>query len=158
MACSDHIPKSSAILNLSARSPRLILHGALVTFVRLHTSQFGSLGNLVNKLRFPLDLFEAGFAGGCADGGIAGGGMATSAGDTSVELEGRLVNPSRERFEATLVILFPHVACGRPPACAGLRSPRHLVWCSVAYTQKTTKVKVVVCVTLDFLPFLMRHE
>ena len=35
-----------------------------------------------------------GVAGGCAQGGIAGGGMATSAGETSVELEGPLVNPS----------------------------------------------------------------
>ena len=41
----------------------------------------------MNKLCFPPALFEAGFAGGCAGEGSAGGNMATSAGDTSVELE-----------------------------------------------------------------------
>ena len=39
-------------------------------------------------------LFKVGFAGGCAEGGSAGGGMATSAGDTFVELEEFFVNPS----------------------------------------------------------------
>ena len=48
----------------------------------------------MNTLCFPPDLFEVGFAGGCAEGGISGGGMATSAGDTSVELDDTLVNPS----------------------------------------------------------------
>ena len=43
--------------------------------------------NEVNKLCFPPALFEAGVAGGCAGEGSAGGSMATSAGDTSVELE-----------------------------------------------------------------------
>ena len=44
---------------------------------------------------FPHDLFEVGFAEGCAEGGIAGGGMATSAGNTSVELAGpQLVSAS----------------------------------------------------------------
>ena len=138
VVCSDHITKSSAILNLSARSPRLILHGALVTFVRLHTSQFGSLGKLVNKLCFPLDLFEVGFAEGCADGGIAGGGMATSAGDTSVELEDRLVNPSVNGWSHSGNFVSTRRSWS-PTACAGLRSPRHLIWCSVAYTQGTTR-------------------
>ena len=40
----------------------------------------------MNKLCLSPDLFEEGFAGGCAERGIAGGGMATSAGDTPVEL------------------------------------------------------------------------
>ena len=43
---------------------------------------------------FPPDLFEVGFAGGCAERGSAGGGISTSAGDTSVELENLTVNPS----------------------------------------------------------------
>ena len=47
----------------------------------------------MNKLWFPPDLFEIGFAGECAEGEIAGGGMATSAGDTSVELEDPPANP-----------------------------------------------------------------
>ena len=37
---------------------------------------------------------ESRFAGGFVAGGIAGGGIATTAGDTSVELEDPLVNPS----------------------------------------------------------------
>ena len=64
------------------------MHGARVTSVRLHTSQFGTLANEVNQLCFPSDLEV------CAEGRIAGGGMATSAKDTSVELEDPLVNRS----------------------------------------------------------------
>ena len=41
----------------------------------------------MNKLCVPPALIEIGFAGGCAERGIAGGGMATAAEDTSVELE-----------------------------------------------------------------------
>ena len=41
-------------------------------------------------MSFPLDLF-----GRCAERRSAGGGMATSAGDTSVKLEGHRVNPSK---------------------------------------------------------------
>ena len=48
----------------------------------------------MDKLRLSPDLFEEGFAGGCAERGIAGGGTATSTGDTSVQLEDLLVNPS----------------------------------------------------------------
>ena len=47
----------------------------------------------MNKLRFPPDLFEIGFAGENAERETAGGGTATSAGDTSVELEDPPVNP-----------------------------------------------------------------
>ena len=54
----------------------------------------GSFGKWVNKLCFLPALFELGFAGGCAEGGTAGGGISTSAGDTSVELDDPLVNPS----------------------------------------------------------------
>ena len=54
-------------------------------------------------------LFEEGFAGGCAEAGIAGRGMATSAGDTSVKPEDPLsILPS------ILVFLSPLVAHGRP--------------------------------------------
>ena len=48
----------------------------------------------MHELCFPCDLFEVGFAVGCAEGGAAGCGMATSAGDTTVELEDFQVNPS----------------------------------------------------------------
>ena len=48
----------------------------------------------MNKLCLPPDLFEVGFAGGCAERGIAGGGITTSSGETSVELEDPLVHPS----------------------------------------------------------------
>ena len=49
----------------------------------------------MNKLCLPPALLEKRFAGGCEEGGIAGGGMATSAGDASVELDDILVNPSK---------------------------------------------------------------
>ena len=39
-------------------------------------------------------FFEVGYAGGCTEGGIARCGIATSAGDTCVELEDILVNAS----------------------------------------------------------------
>ena len=61
-------------LTLSARSSGFLLHGALLTFMRPHTLQFGPTENWVNRLCFPPDLFEVGFAGGCAEGGIAGRG------------------------------------------------------------------------------------
>ena len=41
----------------------------------------------MSKLCFRPAVFEVSFAGGCAEGRIAGSGMATSAGDTSFELE-----------------------------------------------------------------------
>ena len=44
----------------------------------------------MNKWCCPPDLF----AGRCVEGGIAGGGVSTSAGDASVELEDLLVKPS----------------------------------------------------------------
>ena len=46
-----------------------------------------------NYILLSSDLFQEGFAGGCAKGGIAQRGMATTV-DTSVELEDPLVNPS----------------------------------------------------------------
>ena len=72
VVCCYHSPKNSATKILSARSSGFLLHGALVTFVRLQTSQLGSWRKWVNKLRFLPDLFEVGFAGGCAERGIAG--------------------------------------------------------------------------------------
>ena len=60
----------------------------------LQTSHFRSFAKRVNIMSFPFDLFQKVFAGGCAEGGIAGGGLATSTGDTSVELEDLLVNPT----------------------------------------------------------------
>ena len=108
--------------------------------------QFGSLVKSVNTLCFPPAFFEEGFAGGWAEGGIAGGGIATSARDTSVELE---FNPS------TLAI--PLVARGRPqPVSASsrpeLRSGVRLLaflgpprqWLSVLHSM--------------FLPVLMRYD
>ena len=83
-------PNLSATFILTARSSKFIVHGALVTFVPLHTSQFGSLGKWVNKLCLPPTLLEVSFAGGCAERGIAGGGTATSLGDTSIEHEDSL--------------------------------------------------------------------
>ena len=52
-------------------------------------SNSGSSGKRVNQSCSPPVLIEQGFAGGCAEGGIAQGGMATSAEDKSV---GRSVN------------------------------------------------------------------
>ena len=46
----------------------------------------------MNKLCFRPALFEE--AGGRADGRSAGGGISTSAGETSVELDDLLVHPS----------------------------------------------------------------
>ena len=48
----------SAISILSTRSSGFLRHGVLVTFERLHTSQFGSLGKWVKKLGFLPALFE----------------------------------------------------------------------------------------------------
>ena len=69
------------------------------------------LGEFVNKLCFPHDSFEVGFAGGCAEGGVA---------DASVELEDPLVNPFCEWlkpfwwfcFHSSLVVA--HSVCSRP--------------------------------------------
>ena len=47
----------------------------------------------MNKLCFPPALFEVGFAGGCAEGESAGGGISTSAGATSAELDDPRVDP-----------------------------------------------------------------
>ena len=60
----------------------------------------------MHKLCFLPDLFETGFAGRRVEGSIAAGGVATSAGDTSVELDDPLDNPSLNGW-------FPHVARGR---------------------------------------------
>ena len=64
----------------------------------------------MSKLCLPPALFEISFAGRCTTGGSADGGMTTSAGDTSVELEDLLVNPS---VEVILVIMVPLEAHGR---------------------------------------------
>ena len=48
----------------------------------------------MNKLCFPPALFVVRGAGRCAEGGISGGGVTTSAGDSCAELENPLVNPS----------------------------------------------------------------
>ena len=89
----------------------------------------------VNKLCFPPALFEVGFPGGCADGGIAGGGIriVTSAGDTSVELEDSLVNPSANGWSHSGKSVSARRSWS-PTACAFFRSPRTWVWCSVACT------------------------
>ena len=67
-----------------------LLHGALVTFV---PSAYFAI-RVFGKWCFPPDVFKVGFDGGCAEGGIAGSGMATSAGRPSVELEDLHANPS----------------------------------------------------------------
>ena len=48
----------------------------------------------MNKLCFLPALFQVGFAGGCAEGRSAGGGISKSAGETSVELDAPPVDPS----------------------------------------------------------------
>ena len=55
------------------------MHGALVTIVR--------------------GVLEKRFVGGCAEGGIAGGGMSRSDGETSVELDDLRVNLSVKRLK-----------------------------------------------------------
>ena len=60
--------------------------------------------------------------------------------------------------EAIQVILFPHIARGQTTACAGFRSPRALVWCSVACAPGNHPGNAVVGFTLDVLPFLMRCD
>ena len=62
--------------------------------MRLHTSQFGSFGNRVNKLCFPSAMLDVGFPAGCTERRTAGGIFSTSAGETSVELDEPFVNPS----------------------------------------------------------------
>ena len=62
--------------------------------MRLHTSQVGSLGNDWITCALLQFFGHQSFAQKCAEGRSAGGGLSTSAGDTSVELEDILVNPS----------------------------------------------------------------
>ena len=79
---------------LSARSSGFLLHGALAPFVCLQTSQFWTWRKWENKCWFPPGLFDKGFSDGCAEGGRASGGIPTSRGNTSVELEDHHVYPS----------------------------------------------------------------
>ena len=98
------------------------MHGAHVTFVCLH----------------PPNVFEVRFVGGCAEGGIAGSGMATSAGDTSVELEDPLVNHSVNGCSHSGNSVTT-LRSWSPTACVRFKSSKALVWCSVACTPGTTK-------------------
>ena len=75
-------------------SPNIYANFNSVTFVPMHTSQFGSFGKWVNKVYFLRALFEASVAGTCAEGRGPGGGISTSAGEPSVELDASLDNPT----------------------------------------------------------------
>ena len=115
-------PNLSAIKKFcpTDRSSGFLLHGALVTFVRLHTSQFGSFGKN-EKWCFPPILFEVGFSGDCEEGRSADGGPPR-------QLEIRLSNLNISSsmlpcmVEAILVFQFPHVARGRPQLVPGSSS------------------------------------
>ena len=48
----NHTPNFSSCLAMSARSSGFLLHGALETFVRLRTSQFGPFGKRMKKSVF----------------------------------------------------------------------------------------------------------
>ena len=86
----------------------------------------------MNNLCFPLDLFGVSFAGGCAERRIAG--------DASVELDG-----------AILVILFPHVARGRPQLVSASGHPELVIGCSHAWDNQGN---VVVVFAFDVSPIL----
>ena len=78
-------------------------------------------------MSFPFDLFQKGFAGGCAEVGIAGGGLATSTGDKSVELEDLLVNPTVNRWSKPFWYFCYHFFRSWSPTTGDrLRSPRAL--------------------------------
>ena len=53
----------------------VVLQRVLIVFLRLRILQFGSLGQVANKLCFPPGLFDGGLAEGRVGGGIPGGGM-----------------------------------------------------------------------------------
>ena len=105
-------------LALSARSSGFLLHGALVTFVRPHTLQFGPTENWVNRLCLPPDLFEVGFAGGCAEGGIAGRG---TSGDKIIAKNNYSQDFPLQRIAEIFISRIPAVKLDVVTAGAGAR-------------------------------------
>ena len=82
VVCCYHISKSFGNLK-SVRDFRASAYFAI-----------RNLAKMCEDSVLPPSSFKVGFAEECAEGGGAGGGIATSAGETSVELEDLLVNPS----------------------------------------------------------------
>ena len=106
---------------------------------------------------FPPDLFVLGFAGGCAERIIAGGGMATSAGGTSVELEDTLVDPPVNSCNDSGNLYF-HTSLVVATDCASSRSPRAFglaFGCLHAWDHQRN---MVIGFTLDVLTFLTRYD
>ena len=136
VVCCYHIPKCSGNSNSVRWTVRICFAWRPCNFRASAYFAILVFGAWVNKLCFPPAFFEIGFSGRCAEGGIAGGGKATSAGDTSVELEDPLVNLSVNGWSHSANCV-PHFARGRPQHVPA--SPRALVWCSVSCTAGTTK-------------------
>ena len=103
-------PYLSAILILTARSPGFIFAWRPGNFRASAYFAIRVFGKMSEQfVRSSCSVSSRVFAGGCAERRIAGGGMATSAGDTCVELEDPLVNPSGcEAIRAFLFPLKPH--------------------------------------------------
>ena len=125
----------SAIFVLSARLSEFLLYGALVIFVRLHTSLFGSFEKWVRTLWFLPALFEVGFAGRCPEGEVA---VAFPR-----QLERRLSNLTNpcSSFSGWSLSGWCVSTCSSwsPRACASFRSPRALVWWSAVCKTGTAK-------------------
>ena len=93
----------------------------------------------VCKLRCrPPDLFDNSFAGWCAEDGFDGGGVDTSTGDKSVEVEDPLVNPSVNGWSNSGNLVSTRRSSS-PTTRVGFQSPGASVWCSVACVPGTTK-------------------
>ena len=103
----------------SAQSSGFILHGALVTFVRLHTSQFGPFGKGVNKLCFPPALFYRGLP----EDEREEESLAVHLSNLTISLS---ILPWM--VDAILVSLFPTFSSCSPTARVCLRSPGARVW------------------------------
>ena len=129
VVCCYHIPKCSGNSNSVRWTVRISFAWRPCNFRASAYFAILVFGAWVNKLCFPPAFFEIGFPGRCAEGSIAGGGKATSAGGTSVELEDPLVNLAVNGWSHSGNCV-PHFARGRPqhvPAsgrpelCSGVR-------------------------------------
>ena len=107
----------------------------------------------MNKSCFSPALPEVGFAEGCPEGGSAGGGIATSAGDVSVELEDLLVNPCVNDWSLWSNSVST-CSSWSPTARVCFRSPRARVWCSAASTPGATKGMWLSVLPCFFSPFI----
>ena len=113
----------------------------------------------MNKVCCLPALFELDFAGGCVGGGSAGGGIAMSAGDTSVVLKDLLVNPSVNGWSwshsgnsvSNSLVVVAHSSC----VLRVIQSFGLVVGCLHGWDHQGNEV---LGFTFDVLPFLMRYD